>query len=102
MKIGEHSYGKEFDILKDCLDEYERAVSKFPLWPADSLHAMAIIGEEYGELVQANLQRIYEKEKGVTVEMVRAEAVQCMAMLLRFVCELDNRKYLLDGRSYFP
>lgn len=36
--------------------ELARAVDKFPTWPTDPLHALAVLGEEFGELTKAMLQ----------------------------------------------
>ena len=36
-------------LLTICA-EVDRATEKFPLWPDDPLHALAVLGEEYGEL----------------------------------------------------
>lgn len=33
-----------------ALAEVERAVAKFPTWPTDAMHALAVLGEEVGEL----------------------------------------------------
>ena len=32
--------------------ELARAVKKFPTWPTDPLHALAVLGEEFGELTK--------------------------------------------------
>lgn len=37
------------------MDEVRRATQKFPTWPNDPLHAVAILGEEFGELTKAVL-----------------------------------------------
>jgi NTP pyrophosphatase (non-canonical NTP hydrolase) len=69
--------------------EVERATTKFPTWPDDPLHAVAIIGEELGELTQATLQAIYEPHKS-TGEDIQKEAVQVAAMAIRFLLSLDQ------------
>jgi hypothetical protein len=76
----------------EIYDELERAVVKFPLWPTDPLHAVAIIGEELGELNRAILQVIYEPGKA-NVDNVRMEAIQTAAMAIRFVRSLDKYKF---------
>ena len=58
------------------------------------LHALAIVGEEYGELVKDVLQHHYEPNKGKTIDHIRAEAVQTIAMLHRFLNSLDAGKYV--------
>lgn len=56
------------------MDEVERAMRKFPNWPTDPLHAIAVLGEEFGELTKAVLQTIYEPHKVQEGEL-RTEAV---------------------------
>jgi NTP pyrophosphatase (non-canonical NTP hydrolase) len=72
-----------------ALQEVERATLKFPEWPTDPLHAVAVLGEEFGELTKATLQAVYEPHKS-TMADVREEAVQCAAMALRFIMSLDR------------
>jgi len=73
--------------------EAGRALRKFPTWPTDPLHALAVVGEEFGELVQAVLQHTYEPKKGVTRDDIRNEAVQLAAMALRFFVSLPEYAY---------
>ena len=53
--------------LKETLELIEaevlKATEKFPTWPTDPLHALAVLGEEYGELTKAVLQVTYEPHK---------------------------------------
>jgi NTP pyrophosphatase (non-canonical NTP hydrolase) len=79
-------------LLEQIDAEMARAIKKFPTWPTDPLHALAVLGEEYGELTQAVLQHTYEPHKS-TREDVRKEAVQVAAMALRFLDSLDRYKY---------
>ena len=72
--------------------ELARATAKFPTWPTDPLHALAVLGEEFGELTKAVLQSVYEPDKS-SPEDVRTEAIQTAAMALRFVASLDAYKY---------
>ena len=72
----------------DVLAEVERATRKFPSWPTDPLHALAVLGEEFGELGKAVLQTTYECHKS-NRDDVRVEAIQTAAMALRFVLSLD-------------
>ena len=73
--------------------ELARAVAKFPGWPTDPLHALAVLGEEFGELTKAMLQHTYEPHKGVTVEDIRDEAIQTAAMALRLAMSLPCYQY---------
>lgn len=72
--------------------EIEHAMRKFPTWPTDPLHAVAVLGEEFGELTKAALQLTYEPHKA-SVADVRMEAIQTAAMALRFVMSLDQYQY---------
>jgi len=80
------------DVIGEVIRELERATKKFPTWPTDPLHALAVLGEEYGELTKAALQLTYEPEK-VTHEELQKEAVQVAAMALRFAASLDVYVY---------
>lgn len=73
--------------------ELARAVAKFPTWPTDPLHALAVLGEEFGELTKAMLQHTYEPHKGVTAQDIRDEAIQTAAMALRLAMSLPCYQY---------
>lgn len=77
-------------ILQQIKNELVRAIAKFPTWPDDPLHAMAVVNEEIGELNQAVLQVVYEE---VDVDHVWEEALQSAAMLFRFLDSLDKNRY---------
>ena len=72
--------------------EVRRATLKFPTWPTDPLHALAVLGEEFGELTKATLQHVYEPHKS-TSEDVREEAIQTAAMAHRFIASLTFYSY---------
>ncbi len=80
------------DHLKAVFAEVERAMRKFPTWPTDPLHAVAVLGEEFGELTKEALQLVYEPHK-TSMEEVRKEAIQTAAMALRFVASLDRYEF---------
>lgn len=80
------------NISDEVLRELERATAKFPTWPTDPLHALAVLGEEYGELVKAALQLTYEPHKATAAD-VRSEAIQTAAMALRFAMSLERYEY---------
>lgn len=80
-------------VTSQVLAELERAAEKFPTWPTDPLHALAVLGEEYGELNKAILQQIYEPDKN-PVGAVREEALQTAAMALRVLMSLERYEYL--------
>lgn len=74
--------------------ELQRATTKFPQWPDDMMHAVTIVGEEYGELLKDVLQYNYEPHKKKSLETIRAEAIQTIAMLHRFLNSLDAGRYV--------
>lgn len=77
----------------DIYRELGKAIAKFPTWPTDPLHAVAVLGEEYGELVKEVLQSVYEPHKS-SMEEVKKEAIQCAAMAIRFVRSLDKYEFV--------
>lgn len=80
------------DILHEILEEVRRAMKKFPTWPTDPIHALAVVGEEFGELQKEVLQMAYEPHK-TDHEKIRSEAIQLAAMALRFLYSLDFYHY---------
>lgn len=79
-------------LVSEVLSELERATIKFPTWPTDPLHALVVLGEEYGELTKAMAQLTYEPEKS-SAEEARIEAIQTAAMALRLAMSLDRYNY---------
>lgn len=77
---------------REVFEELERALAKFPTWPTDPLHALAVLGEEFGELTKAMLQFTYEPHKTTRLE-IRKEAIQTAAMALRLVHSLPIYDY---------
>ena len=82
--------GIEMNISDHVQQEVSRAKLKFPDWPTDPLHAVAIIAEEFGELQKAVLEHIYELHKGVSNDDIRQEAIQTAAMCHRFIESIDD------------
>ena len=82
-------------VVAEILAALERATRKFPTWPTDPLHALAVLGEEFGETTKAVLQQTYEPHKTNPGE-VRTEAMQTAAMALRFLASLDQYVYADD------
>jgi NTP pyrophosphatase (non-canonical NTP hydrolase) len=80
------------DVIELVLNEVKRATEKFPTWPTDPLHALAVLGEEYGELNKAMLQLTYEPHK-TSLEEVKMEAIQTAAMTIRLLMSLDVYDY---------
>jgi hypothetical protein len=83
---------RQSPVVAAVLDEVRRATEKFPTWPTDPLHAVAVLGEEFGELTKAALQLTYEPHK-TTADEVRTEAIQTAAMALRFAMSLGVYLY---------
>lgn len=80
------------DTVQLVLAEVEKATRKFPTWPTDPLHAVAVLGEEFGELTKAVLQTTYEPHKVKEGEL-RMEAIQTAAMSLRFLASLERYEF---------
>ena len=72
------------EAMQRVTKELNRATTKFPEWPTDPLHALAVLGEEFGELTQVMLQLTYEPHK-VSRDAVTEEAVQTAAMAIRLL-----------------
>jgi hypothetical protein len=78
----------------EVLQEVDAALEKFPTWPTDPLHALAVLGEEVGELNKAVLQTVYEPHKSPSgVVAVKREAVQVAAMALRFLASIEAYEF---------
>lgn len=92
MKQNMAADSKMDNIFDDVAEELGNAIGKFPKYPNDPLHALAILGEEYGELNQAVLQYTYEPHK-TSKENIRMEAIQTAAMAIRFLISLDDFEY---------
>lgn len=88
----QHTLTHPETVLNSVFTELNRAIAKFPTWPTDPLHAVAVLGEEFGELTKDVLQMTYEPGK-TNAENVRKEAIQTAAMALRFVASLDAYIY---------
>lgn len=78
--------------LADVLREVGRARAKFPAWPTDPLHAVAVLQEEVGKLQRAVLQCCYEPDKS-TPEDAMLEAIQVGAMVFRFLDSLYEYQF---------
>ncbi len=81
------------NIIDSIIEEVDRATERFPTWPTDPLHALAVLGEEFGELTKEVLQMAYEPHKS-NLGAVRKEARQTAAMALRFAMSLERYEYV--------
>jgi len=93
------------EVIARTRGELNRARRKFPLWPTDPFVALAVLQEEVGELTKAVLQYVYEPNKNVTADEILAEAVQVLAMAVRFTANLDRYDFeraaqIEDGDRY--
>ena len=70
----------ERQAIRAIIAEHYRAECLHPDWPADIIHAVAIVAEESGEAVRAALQYVYEDG---SLEDLRVELVQTAAMCIR-------------------
>ena len=79
---------KEFKrVIGMIEDELIRAEIKFPGWPDDIIHGVAVMAEESGEAVRAALQLYYQ---GGSPEEYRTELAQTAAMCIRAIIDLDR------------
>ncbi len=79
-------------VLDAIAEEVVRATGKHPTWPVDPMHALAVVGEEFGELSKATLQTVYESELS-NEEDVEKEAIQLGATVVRFLMALQDEEY---------
>jgi hypothetical protein len=70
------------DIKKELYD----AKIKYPDWPKDKIHQVAIMAEESGESVRAMLNHVYH---GEDIKKVREELIQTAAMCIRCIEDID-------------
>ena len=82
----------ETTVLTTIMQEVEKATNKFPTWPTDPLHALAVLGEEFGELTKEVLQLTYEPHK-TNVDNLKTEAIQTAAMAIRFCQSLNDYEF---------
>ena len=86
-------------VLRDVEREMKKAIKEFPKWPTDPIHAVAVVAEESGELQKAVLEAVYEPEK-FSIHDVRWEAIQTIAMCLRFIHSLDAKLYAWEQSNH--
>jgi hypothetical protein len=64
--------------------EVIKAMRKHPTWPADPLHAAAIVGEQFGEVHAAAMQMTYEPDRESRQRLEDA-ALRTAAMAVRYL-----------------
>ena len=67
-------------IFYDIMREVESAKEKYPEFPDDLIHCIAILSEECGESVRATLNHVYHNDD---IEEVKKELIQTGAMVIR-------------------
>ncbi len=73
--------------MDEIINELARAERLHPVWPADPIHAVAIMMEEAGESVQAANDVVH---LGAPVsDSLRKELIQTGAMVLRVLMHLE-------------
>ena len=77
-------------VFDEILFELLRAEKKFPNWPRDPVHGVAIMMEEAGEAIQAAIDFYYKREE--TPEKLRKELLQTAAMATRMIIFVDKHK----------
>ena len=80
----------EIILIADILAELERAEYIHPKWPTDPVHAAAILAEEAGEVVKAVNDVAMDHKRGSDY---KTEAIQCAAMCIRFLKNLDKYEW---------
>lgn len=71
---------KEKQAFSFVLSELRKAEQKHPTWPEDIVHAVAIMGEEAGESIQAALNYYYH---GGDIELLKKELGHTGAVVIR-------------------
>jgi hypothetical protein len=76
------------------LSELEKAIKKHPAYPADIIHASAIIAEESGELTRECLRLVYESDGIPYVDLqkmaLREECIQTACTAIRMLIHLEE------------
>lgn len=79
----------EIDIQAHIMTALHHAEVKHPRWTTDAVHAVAILAEETGELIQAANDFQHAPSPTNRIRM-RGEALQVGAMVFRFLTHLDE------------
>ncbi len=74
-------------ITSEFVAELLKAKAKFPRFPTDPVHAVAIMAEEAGEAVQASLLVNYESH---SIERIKKEVIQTGAMCIRILNNIEK------------
>ena len=74
-------------IYQAIRSEVQRATALHPEWPADPIHATAIVAEESGEAIRAAVQLVYEDGE---LDELRTELIQTAATCVRALAHLTG------------
>lgn len=77
----------EWENITDILNEVNRAESKHPNWPNDTIYGMAIISEECGEAMREAV-KIEMNEDDADVFNLRKESIHTAATCIRMLKNL--------------
>lgn len=69
--------------------ELAKARTRYPFWPADLVHAAAIANEEMSEVIKSVNNRFWGHGDDTWAD-IQGEAVQAIAMLVRFLTESQD------------
>lgn len=77
----------KLEIYQEIENELVKAKAKYPDWPKDKIHQVAILAEETGEAVRAMLNHVYHDE---TLLEVKKELIQSAAMAIRCLEKINS------------
>ena len=77
-------------IIIEALAELERAETLHPNFPTNEFEALAVWVEEVGEVTKALLDA---KHKGANREEIKTEAIQAVAIGIRFIKNLREAEF---------
>lgn len=84
------------DPIAAIINEYNRAIKKFPLFPANIVQQLAVMNEEAGEAVKAANEHYWE---GRPIRAVEMELIQTGAMVLRCLLHLHECRVTDEERN---
>ena len=77
----------KLEIYEAIEDELKSAIEKYPAWPDDKIHQVAIMNEESGEAIRAVLNHVYHNDP---ISDVRNELIQTAAMCIRCLINMED------------
>ena len=81
------------DFIRLVNEELVRAEKKFPTWPVDVIHGVAVMAEEAGEAVKASLDYAYFHD--ASINNLETELIQTAAMAIRAWVGLDSKRAVM-------